>query len=641
MKVTHFVLGMAAAAALLWVGRLSAGFKAQPNSMGAMGTAGAAEHASHQAAAEWTCPMHAQIRLPEFGPCPICGMDLVEVEQGDAGPRQLVLSAAAVELARISTTRVERREVTRPVRMVGKIDYDESAVRAISAWVPGRLDRMFVDYTGVRVSEGDHLVSLYSPDLSTAQEELLSAAARIKNTSGEASAFLAESSRRSYTAARGKLLLWGLTKEQVDAIEERGVAEDHIMLTSPTSGVVIDKMLDEGAYVKTGTPIYRIADLSQVWVRLDAYEQDLAWLRYGQKVSIETEALPGELIEGRISFIDFRVNERTRTAKIRVNVDNSDGRLKPGMFVRAVSEARVGSGGVVQDSFLEGKWVCPMHHEVVHDDEVECDICGMDLVLAESLGLVGSGSAGGPLPLVIPRTAALVTGKRAVVYVELPNEGRPLFEGREVVLGPRAGDSYIVLSGLEEGELVVVHGAFRLDSSMQILAKPSMMSMERKSSGHSGPAVTAFVNSLGGLYDAYFKIQGFLAGDDLSGAQGVLGELEAALAAVTAGSLEKSALGTWGEVAAAVGEAHGAATSAQNIKAVRSAFKVLSDGMLRLEQEFGHATERKHFEAHCPMAFGDGASWLQLTDQVLNPYYGDMMLECGSIENQFEARDGQ
>ena len=259
MKTTNKILILAGTAAVLFaVGRSSVGWGTTPDaSPPKEHVHGEQEEADP---ALWTCPMHPQIKLPDFGACPICGMDLVEMTRGgDDNPRQLVMSPASKALARIVTEQVRRKNVTRPVRMVGKVDYDETAVRTISAWVAGRIDRLYVDYTGVRVREGDHLVWLYSPDLLTAQEELLSAKARVQVTAGESSEFLASSNLDAYTSSREKLLLWGLTEEQVQEIEDRGTASDRVMLTSPSTGVVIDKMLDEGAYVQTGSHIYRVA----------------------------------------------------------------------------------------------------------------------------------------------------------------------------------------------------------------------------------------------------------------------------------------------------------------------------------------------------------------------------------------------
>jgi len=233
-------------------------------------------------------------------------------------------------------------------------------------------------------------------------------------------------------------------------------------------------MVSEGIYVQTGTQIYTVADLSQVWVKLDAYESDLAWIRYGQQVQFTTESYPGETFRGWISFLDPVLDSVTRTVKVRVEVPNPDGKLKPEMFVRAVVASRVGQGGKVMEPNLAGKWICPMHPSIVKPQAGACDICGMDLVTTESLGyVVARGSEASPL--VIPDTAPLVTGKRAVVYVKKPDAQIPTFEGREVVLGPRAGRYYLVASGLQEGEQVVTNGGFKIDSALQIQAKPSMM----------------------------------------------------------------------------------------------------------------------------------------------------------------------
>lgn len=220
--------------------------------------------------------------------------------------------------------------------------------------------------------------------------------------------------------------------------------------------------------------IYTVADLSQVWVKLDAYESDLSWIRYGQEVQFTTEAYPGEMFTGRISFIDPILDAMTRTVKIRVDVPNPDGKLKPEMFVRAVVQARITEGGRVMDRDLAGKWISPMHPWIVKSEAGTCDVCGMDLVPAESLGYVGPDAPEAP-PLVIPETAPLITGKRAVVYVQKPNTDVPTFEGRDVELGSRAGRYYVVKSGLHEGELVVTNGNFKIDSALQIQTKPSMM----------------------------------------------------------------------------------------------------------------------------------------------------------------------
>lgn len=632
------LVAIAAAAALIALGRWSTGIGERSASQGDA-------HGGHQESASaepilWTCPMHPQIKLPDFGDCPICGMDLVQMEDsGDDHPRRLVMSSAAKELARIVAEPAKRKNVTRPVRMVGKVDFDETAVRTISAWVAGRLDRLFVDYTGVPVTAGQHLFSLYSPDVLTAQEELLGARELMKATEGEASVFLPTSNARSYKSAREKLLLWGLTEEQVNEIEARGNAEDHVVLTSPSSGVVIEKLVDEGAYVGTGTPVYRVAELDHLWIRLDAYEQDLAWLRHGQEVVLEVEALPGESFEGRITFIDPYIHEHTRTAKVRVNVDNLDGRLKPGMFVRAVAMARLGAGGAVLDRYLAGKWVSPMHPEIVKDGPGQCDVCGMDLVPAEELGLVADAPPRGERPIVLPASAVLVTGKRAVVYVEVPNAERPTYEGREIILGPRAGDEYIVLSGMDEGERVVTHGAFRIDSSMQILAKPSMMSVPGEAHELEGPEATVFRESLRPLYLAYVSVQEALAADELEAALEELAAMVQALEAATAAGLGPERRTAWRELQDSASSALEVAAAATEIEGLRGAFRTISTDLIAIEELAGNPLGRELRVIHCPMAFEDtGADWIQVEETIANPYFGASMLRCGAVTRVSQAR---
>ncbi len=443
-------------------------------------TAASASPGPAGAAVEWTCSMHPQIRRSEPGDCPICAMDLVPVDEvgGRQSPREFTTSPAGRALMEIATAPVKRKFVAAEVRMVGKIDYDETRLETIAARVPGRLDRLYVDYTGVRVKKGDHMVLIYSPDLLSAQQELIQARQAVEAMNGSDSTLMRETIEATYAAAREKLRLLGLSAGQIEKIEQIGKVSDHLTINAPTGGIVVDKNAREGAYVKTGTRIYTVADLSQMWVRLEAYESDLMWLRYGQAVEFTTVAYPGEVFEGTISFIDPVLDPATRTVKVRVNVPNSEGRLKPGMFVRAVARARVAAGGKVMDADLAGKWISPMHPEIVKDEPGTCDVCGMPLVRTESLGYVAVDPKKADKPLVIPASAPLITGARAVVYVEVPDAEEPTFVGREIVLGPRAGDYYVVRSGLEEGEKVVTRGAFKIDSALQIQARPSMMSPE-------------------------------------------------------------------------------------------------------------------------------------------------------------------
>jgi len=325
----------------------------------------------------WTCSMHPQIKLPKPGKCPLCFMDLIPLAtDGDdeAGPTTLVMSESAAALARIRTAPVVRGAAAAEVRLVGAVAYDETRYRTITAWVSGRIDTLFVDFTGSTVAAGGRLVSLYSPDLFAAQTELLNAIEADRSVSRSNSDLLRETSAATIESARRRLNLWGLDDEQIAAVERRGYASHHITIPSPLGGVVVHKDAIEGMFVQPGTRLFTVADLRGVWVEMDAYEKDLVWLREGQDIRFSVEALPGETFEASVIFIDPVLDARKRTVRIRLAADNADGRLKPGMFVKAVVSATLSEG----------------------DD-----------------------------PLMIPASAPLITGKRAVVYVQLPDRDKP------------------------------------------------------------------------------------------------------------------------------------------------------------------------------------------------------------------------
>ncbi|MCZ6675342.1 MAG: efflux RND transporter periplasmic adaptor subunit, partial [Verrucomicrobia bacterium] len=303
----------------------------------------------------WTCSMHPQIQLPEPGACPICGMDLIPLVKGgggDDGPRTLSMSESSRALADIQTTVLARTYPVEKIHLVGKLEYDETKVKSLTARFPARIDELFVNFTGVEVAEGDDLAKVYSPELLTAQRELLTAHASNPESS-------------IARVAREKLRLWDLLPDQIDAILEHGGASDHFVLRAPVGGVVVSKNVQEGDYIKTGEPLFTIVDLSRLWLYLDAYESDLPWLHYAQNVEFTVEAFPGEIFHGQIAFIEPEVNRKTRTVSVRVNVSNTHKRLKPGMFARGVIEARMADGGKVFAPELAGKWISPMHPEII------------------------------------------------------------------------------------------------------------------------------------------------------------------------------------------------------------------------------------------------------------------------------------
>lgn len=588
-----------------------------------------ASHATSDAPSTlWTCSMHPQIQQPQPGSCPICAMDLIPLEKdagADDGPRTLSMSKSSRALADIQTTLIERRFPEAQIRLVGKLEYDDTKVKSLTARFPARIDELFVNFTGVPVKQGDHLARVYSPELLTAQSELLTA-------------HRFDPQSTATQAAKEKLRLWDLLPQQIDTILENNQAQDHFELKAPLSGVVVHKNVNVGDYLKTGQPLFRIVDLNTLWLRLDAYESDLAWLRFGQEVAFSVEALPGQTFHGPITFIEPEIDRKTRTVSIRVNVPNQEGKLKPGMFAKAIVSAQVAQSGTVFAPEFAGKWISPMHPEIVKDGPGSCDICGMDLVPAEELGYVQDPDA--EAPLVIPTTAVLRTGKRAVVYIEKPDTERPTFEGREIEIGPRAGDVFIVQSGLEAGDRVVTNGAFKIDSALQIQAKPSMMNPQGggPTPGHShGNAPQSDHGDQGGtaplaidsaqfadLLPSYLNLQSALAEDNIDAAKKDL----QAMMEITGHS---------GDLPDLIHQM----LAADTLDALRKPhFDALSQAMIDSVSKNPDSYTGELYQMHCPMVYSDhGADWLQTNSELKNPYFGAMMLTCGTIKKTISSEE--
>ncbi len=570
-------------------------------------------HAGSDEPKTWTCSMHPQIQLPKPGKCPICGMDLIPLKNKgshDLGPRTLEMSDSAVALANIQTSQVERRFPEVTVSLVGQIAHDETRLRSLSARFPARIDKLFVNYTGIRVAQGEHLAMVYSPELLTAQRELLGA-------------WNANPQSIATAAAHGRLRQWDLLPEQIEAIIQRGEPSDYFELKSPISGTVIRRNVSEGSYVQRGEPLFQIANLNHLWLMLEAFESDLATLRYGQPVEFAVEAYPGETFKGNLAFIAPEVDQRTRTIAVRVNVLNTDGRLRPGMLARARVKTFIGADGTTFSPELAGKWISPMHPEIIKDAPGQCDVCGMDLVPTESLGLVVTKEQ--KPPLVVPASAVLRTGPRAVVYVKVSEAGLPAFEGREVVLGPRAGDFFVIKEGLEEGERVVTRGAFKIDSSLQIQAKPSMMSPvesndQQPTAQSKGIELTIASNRASDLLPVYLNLQSALAADDFTGSQAALREMMA----ITG---HQGALSDLIHTMLAV----------EGLDGIRRPyFEMLSNALIAAAKKAPASMPENLMIMHCPMVYSDrGADWLQTSEPLLNPYFGAMMLRCGVVKERF------
>jgi Cu(I)/Ag(I) efflux system membrane fusion protein len=363
----------------------------------------------------WTCSMHPQIKMDKPGKCPICAMDLILLNQNSTAQMDsnaIHFTADAAALANVATSIVSRSKPAKEVRLYGKVQADERLLQNQVAHISGRIEKLFVGFTGEVVTKGQLLALIYSPELITAQQELLEAAKE------------KQSQPAIYEAAIEKLRQWMLNDKQIAQIEQSRQVKTKFEVYANTSGVVTTKKVNVGDYVSQGASLFDIANLSRVWVLFDAYESDLPFLNVGNTVNFSLQALPDKVFNSTIRFIDPVIDPVNRVAKVRVEIDNSGGKIKPEMFATGVVQANLNA----------------------YKDK-----------------------------LVIPRSAVLWTGKRSVVYVKQPDSDELNFKMREIEIGPMLGNSYVVISGLEEGEEIVSDGTFSVDAAAQLEGKPSMM----------------------------------------------------------------------------------------------------------------------------------------------------------------------
>ncbi len=539
----------------------------------------------------YQCSMHPQVKSDKPGSkCTICGMALSPIFEGQSELTEnlVTLSPSTIQVVNVQTAPVRRSALQRVIHVAGTIDDDDTKHRIIAAYIDGRIEKLFVNFTGAEVTQGEPLATFYSPGLLTAEREyLLLAQRQLTNGNPE---LLAEQ-KRFLDAAGQRLQRLGLTEQQIKQLGKETNSVARSTIVAPMSGTVVSRMAYEGQYVKEGDRLFEIADFSTMWFKFDAYEQDLPWMKAGQKVEVETPSVPGRTFEGEITFIDPNINDPTRSAKVRVNLENP----------------------IVEEN---GKKRRLLLHRLFAEGSVRVET---------------------PESLVIPRTAVLNPGGAPVVYVDV---GESSYEARKVKLGLRGDEGWQVLEGLTEGEKVVTYGNTLIDAQAQL--NQSSQSPEEQH-GHEDPVVKP-VGNLEKINDVQrsgaeallaqtSRMAANLAADDMKAFNEGLPAVGPALASFTnswAGAK------SWQSLVEPI-QAHGEIQKAGDLAAARKAFHPFSMAVTELTKHL--RAHEKAFEGvkiyHCPMVnqavpgAPKNGFWVQLNGPLQNPFFGSDMLECG------------
>ncbi len=542
-------------------------------------------------ASVWTCSMHPQIRQDKPGKCPICGMDLIPLNSGNDETTEFnitQMTESAMKIAEVQTTIVQKSSPGKEIRLTGKVKPDERKIAVITSRFSGRIENLFVNFTGETVQQGQKLATIYSPDLITAQKELFET---IK---------FKQSNPEYYKAARNKLKLWSLSESQIDNIEKNAEPQNYFDVLSPLSGTVMKRQVSHGDYVTEGGLLFEIADLSSVWLMFDAYESDLPWIRTGDNLTFEVQSMPGKIFNGKVTFIDPVVNPEARVAYVRTEMVNPDNLLKPEMFVHGIIKAKLPN-------------------------------------VANAL--------------IIPKSSVLWTGKKAIVYLKLQDKGKPTFEYREITLGEDAGSFYVVKDGLKEGDEIVTNGVFKIDGAAQLAGKQSMMNPEdmaadkgrsAEKSPKTDQSEKLFVNSvdinqkakdaLQPLIDDYLSMKDALSKDNFMGAKNAALQMRKTITGIDMGLFTGESHKDWMKYSGDLQNALKQISPIQKIEEMRKVFKQISDGTIAFATSFTPYNKLLYLQ-HCPMAFNNkGADWLSLSKEIKNPYFGASMLTCGKTK---------
>jgi Cu(I)/Ag(I) efflux system membrane fusion protein/cobalt-zinc-cadmium efflux system membrane fusion protein len=386
----------------------------------------------------YTCPMHPFIITEEPGSCPICGMTLVSVKgqrevSGDSAGSGIKIDPVVRQNMGIRTGTVERGVLRKKVRTVGMITYDERKIASVNTKITGWVEKLYVDETGQSVKKGQPLLEIYSPELVSAQKELLIALRHLEEVKNSPYPEVVEGAKSLLEAAQERLRLWDISDREIKTLVAERRVRKRLVISSPNDGIVVSKNAFQGTHIMPGAELYRVADISTIWVDADIYEYELPWIKVGQEALVTLDYLPGQSFRGKIAYVYPYLEEKTKTAKIRVEIENKSFELKPDMYAHVDIEADPGK---------------------------------------ESL--------------IIPSDAVIRTGLRSIVFVEV-KKGE--FAPMEVELGFDSGDGKVqVISGVKEGERIVLSGQFMLDSESSIREAIRKMSSSGKEGKPEGAA---------------------------------------------------------------------------------------------------------------------------------------------------------
>ncbi|MBC8001303.1 MAG: efflux RND transporter periplasmic adaptor subunit [Opitutaceae bacterium] len=530
-------------------------------------------------------PMHPWIKAEKPGKCTICGMDLVPVFEGESGisddGRLIMLSTNSITVLNVETAEIKRQPLRRTLRVAGTIDDDDSRHRILSAYLDGRIDELFVNHVGAEVTAGQPLATLYSPMLLTAEREYVALVQQ-----KQVAALQGEQGRMTDAAAQ-RLLRLGLTREQIVSLPDKAESDRHTRILAPINGTVVLRNVYAGQYVKEGDKLFEIADFSKMWFQFDAYERDLAWLQTGQSIDVTTPSAPGKVFTGKIAFIDPNLSDQSRSAKVRVELDNP-------LIDRDGQKRR----------------------ELLHKIYAEGIVTMMP-----------------PELLTVPRSAVLSPAGQPIVYLD---KGGGAFEPRSVKLGRAGDDAWEVLDGLAEGERVVTSGNMLIDAQAQLNQSSRSPSVSQPVTNtvtvsNLTPAQTKALQEFLAIADAVTQA---LAADDLNRFNDQAARLHGGLPPLlTAFDTGKE----WHPLLSKV-EAVAHFGKAVDLMNARKAFHPFSSAVVDLVRHL--RTQDKSFGEvrifQCPMVkevfpgAPKSAQWLQLDAKIRNPYFGAAMIDCGA-----------